>query len=429
MKKITLNVLNIFPILSLIILILLQWHNINSYPITRGFDATGHIEYINYLKNYKRVPLPYEGWELWQPPFYYFSAALFPDIKSVRIFSFINWLILIIVSIIFLKKVLKNQLFAFMGGLLIGSLAVIVYQTPVISNELFSAVIISCALIYYLLNLNLKKTKEKIILGILLGLSCLTKATGLVLIFCIIIDQLIKNKYQFYKFVKKMFLPVFLVFIISGWFYIRNIILFKNPFMSSFDFPKYAFSQSPGFRDLRFFIDLSGFWKLDLFRAHHYSLWAGTFFSWFYDGHNVIIPVQKFSKAGAVLVIFSLPLLIFSIVGFVNEIKKITEKNRLLIIYPIFLFAAYILYNFRLPFYSTVKGVFLTSLVIPWVYFTLKGILYLNKLIDFKNFMDFCLPREVRRTKWGLYRLITLYIFFYSLLIFKNFWILPAWYK
>lgn len=395
----------------LLAIIVLQWHNINSYPLLkRGFDTLGHIEYINYLKINKMVPLPNKGWELWQPPLYYFLATLFKNISDVKFLNFSSWIVLVCVSFIFFKKTFKNLQIGLLGSFIVASLPAVLYLVPPISNEFFSAVLISLGMIYYLLHQNLNNTLEKVILGTFLGLSCLAKATAFILVFSIFIDQIFQNKLNVIKLTKKLFLPFLTMAIICGWFYIRNIYFFKNPFISSFDFPRFAFSQAPGYRDLRFFTDLSGFFKLDLFYAHHYSFWAGTYFSWFYDGHNVIIPVQKFSKAGTTLVIFSIPLFIFSIIGYFDELKKnYSNKNKLLIIYPVILFFSYILYNFKLPFYSTVKASFITSAIIPWGYFTLKGILYLNK----KSFNN----------------IIVFYIFIYCLLIIKNFWILPNWYR
>lgn len=178
------------------------------------------------------------------------------------------------------------------------------------------------------------------------------------------------------------------------------------------DFPGNAIHQAPGYRDWNFFIDPSSFLKLDLFNAHYYSLWAGTYYSWFFDGHNALVPVQESSKIGIVLIILSIPLFIVSILGFITELKNISKKNRILFIYPLFLFLSYIAYNFKLPFYSTVKAIFLSSTVIPWIYFVISGIkIFLKK------------SESVTKA------FIILFLLIYLIVIIKNFWIIGWWYN
>ncbi|MFA6039444.1 MAG: glycosyltransferase family 39 protein [Candidatus Peribacteraceae bacterium] len=43
---------------------------------TRGYDTEGHVEYVQYVLNNARIPPASEGWEYYQPPLYYFFAAL-----------------------------------------------------------------------------------------------------------------------------------------------------------------------------------------------------------------------------------------------------------------------------------------------------------------------------------------------------------------
>lgn len=278
---------------SLLLLTLLQIHNVLSFPVSRGFDAIDHAQYINFVKTKQAIPLASQGWEMYQPPAYYFLASLFPTIAAVQWLGLGAWIIMIISAV-----VLSGS---WLAAPLIGALPILIYLTPAIGNELFSAAIISVTLVYYL------RGKKPLVLGLLLSLAIISKATAWVLIIGIILDQ-IGN-------LKKIFWPFVIMFLAGSWFYIRNIVYFGNPFISPMDLARFHFWQEPGFRDLRFFTDLSGFWHLDLFRSQHYSLWAGTFFSWFYDGHNVIIPVQPFSLAGAVLAIASLPLLVLAFKG------------------------------------------------------------------------------------------------------------------
>lgn len=395
---------------SWILLLVLQVHNSTHYPTHKSFDAAGHIEYLELLKTNFRVPLANEGWELYQPPLYYTLHFWLPNLKLVQFAGVFWWAALSFIAWATFKSLFKDAFHAVAGALFVASLPVIVYLTPAIGNEFFSTVLISVGLLLYI-RYTQEPTGNRIIgLGCFLGLAMLTKATALVLIAAIVFDQLM---FKFAKnpahALKHLLVKVCIVACIGGWFYARNFLAFGNPFQSSIDFPQFHIVQEPGYRDLRFFADLSGFWNMDLFRAHWYSLIPGTYFSFFYDGHNAIIPVQPYSLAGILLVLASLPFIAIVGVGIVRSVKNFrNEEARVFVIYVVLLVASYIAYNFKLPFYSTVKGAFVASLAMPLGYFLVKS---------------------VRRLPNNLQRVFVLYQFGYASLVIKNFWILPHWFR
>lgn len=382
---------------------ILQFHNLLAFLLSRGFDAFAHLEYINYLHKYHTIPLPYEGWELYQPPLYYFLAALINPSLSVKILGGLSWVSLLIATFILYKKRFRDTDLALLGSFFTGAVPVIIYLTPTLSNEFFSSVLIGISMTYYVLKKSKPDLKFYFVLGVLLGLSILAKSTAFVLLGVIIIDLLLDNwKLPIRKKIQIFGIVFFTTIGIGGWFYARNIIIFNNPFISSFNFPQYhPLTQTITPRNLHFFTDISAFFKLDLFTSHFYSFIPGTFFSWFYDGHNIIVPVQEFSKIGIILFLFSFPLLMACIGGYITELKIFSSKNRVFILYPFLLFIGYILYNFRLPYYSTVKGVFLASAVIPYGYFLVSFFSRFKKYIN----------------------IIYIFAVIYCLLIIKTFWI------
>lgn len=401
------KIIFLLSFISIVGLVVLQLHNLQLFPVNRGFDALNHIEYINYLKVNKHIPLPNEGWELHQAPLYYLIASTLPTIMSVKLIGFIGYIILSLLTFFFTNKLLKNIFIALWASIIALSLPVIIYISLPISNEFFSAVMISAVLIWYVLKKKDKTLKSRIFLGALLGLSILSKATALILVFSIVVDMVMDYKSNIPKLLKALTPILIVTIVIGGWFYIRNTIIFQNPIVASVDFAKYHISQPPGYRDIQFFTDISGFFKFDLFKAHFYSLWAGTYFTWFFDGHNIVFPVQPFSKIGNLLVILSLPIFGLFLSGYIKALKNINSINRILLLYPLLLFLSYILYNFKLPFYSTVKGAFIVSSIVPFIYFLTYALEPLRKF----------------------YLLISFYLFVYSLLIIKAFWIIPGWYN
>src|SRR6202008_4280788 len=55
--------------------LLLFWNNNRLLPFHRGFDSKEHLNYISYIQQHRSLPLPTEGWEMYQPPLYYLIAA------------------------------------------------------------------------------------------------------------------------------------------------------------------------------------------------------------------------------------------------------------------------------------------------------------------------------------------------------------------
>ncbi len=72
------RVLPLIPFFVIIIVIfIVNIHNVATYPYTRsGFDWSGHVDYIRYVATNWRVPVATEGWEMFQPPLYYFLSAI-----------------------------------------------------------------------------------------------------------------------------------------------------------------------------------------------------------------------------------------------------------------------------------------------------------------------------------------------------------------
>lgn len=393
-----------------IVLLILQVHNSTHYPTSKSFDAPGHIEYLELLKTNFRVPLANEGWELYQPPLYYALHYWLPNLKLVQFAGVIWWISLSLAALATFTLVFKDKLATASGALFVASLPLVVYLTPAIGNEFFSTVLISVGFYLYM-RYRKKQTNARLMtLGIVLGLALLAKATALVLVAAIVADVLIQKLLKNSTLTLKHLTAIVCIAIgISGWFYARNVFVFGNPFQSSIDFPQFHIVQEPGYRDLNFFIDLSGFWNMDLFRAHWYSLIPGTYFSFFYDGHNAIIPVQAYSLAGILLVLASLPFVTLIGLGLARSLKNLRmQEARIFSIYLALLLTAYIAYNVKLPFYSTVKGAFVASLALPLGYF---------------------LVSSLRRLPIKFQRLFVLYQLGYVALLVKNFWILPHWFR
>jgi hypothetical protein len=64
--------------------IVLAGNNIYKLPMNLGYDSKGHYEYIIYMYEQWRIPFADQGWQMFQPPLYYFlSACLIPALEYI----------------------------------------------------------------------------------------------------------------------------------------------------------------------------------------------------------------------------------------------------------------------------------------------------------------------------------------------------------
>jgi hypothetical protein len=192
-------------------------------------------------------------------------------------------------------------------------------------------------------------------LALIGGVAIWSKATAWVAVAAISIDLLIKKQY------KQALIHGLLIAVLALPYYGRNVVVFHNPFATSVDFPQYTIHQEPGYRDVPFFVSLNHFFQLDIYHAHWNELIAGTYFSWFWDGQNVLLPIQSISWPTKIMVLFSLPIAFMSIYGCIKLWSE--KKYRVMVIYTALLVGSYIAYTIKLPFYSTVKAAFICSLI------------------------------------------------------------------
>ncbi len=378
-------------IVLFVLLICLQLNNTIRYDYNRGFDAGAHLSYINYLKTNHSLPLPHKDFGFYHPPLYYVLASFFKNPASLKFVGLFLWLSITSLGYLLFKRLLRDNFLIYLGTLLLSSTPVVLYITPNITNEFLFAFL--CLIFFYVYIVK----KNYWLTGIILALMFLTKSTAIIILVSLFINEIICSRKSKY-FIKNILLILVPVIIISGWFYLRNYFLYQKIFFINLDLPQLASRMPKEDRGLGFIFNLKPFLTLDLFQAQHKSLIAGTYFSWFYDGHNNIVPIQAFSKIGVLCVLMSLPIFIFTVIGSIKNFKK--KEARFFVIYSLIFIVSYFFFNLRYPYYSSVKGSYLLGLIFPATYFLIKGV-------------------EKIKNKQILFG----YLLIYTLVIIKAFWL------
>lgn len=369
--------------LTIFIITIIYAHNVINIPaLNYGFDWDGHVEYIRFLAKNLSLPEAKDGWEMAQPPLYYIVAAIIfqsfggevNNESSLFAIQVVSTLISIFGMVIIWKvlqllfperKLLQNFGLWFSVILPAGILMV-----PTISNEVFSW-IISWMTLWLTIKLGFSQEtgwRQGIIIGFVCGLALLSKYTPFILFISIVTVFSLRFLQDFKQW---KFLMGFTIttFVVSGWFYARNVFLYGNVFFGNWDSAAgFGFNQIPGYRWTDFYFNFGSVLFQVPWRTTFSSLWDGVYASWWGDSLQVYQMHKSLAPLVISAMIYWLALLptLAMIFGFGLAIRKlvIEEWNHpylLLVVYTILLLAALILFTLKIPAYSTVKGHFLLA--------------------------------------------------------------------
>jgi hypothetical protein len=182
-----------FAALLTVAWVALALHNLFALPLRMGFDFRQHSDYIAYVLRHAAIPLPSEGWQMFQAPLYYVLSALVavPLLAVTSPNETLRWLRVIPMACGALQVVLCHRAgravfperpelqvtAAAVGGLLPMSL----YISQSLGNEplagLFSALALVLALEAIAQPRLAARRRRQLALGAILGLGLLSKVT------------------------------------------------------------------------------------------------------------------------------------------------------------------------------------------------------------------------------------------------------------
>lgn len=337
----------------------LHIHNATLYDPLHGFDGFGHIEYFEYIKTNRKLPLPHEGWQYYQTPFYYLlglSSYIFGGIQAVQYQNIAYYFIFLCALYLAVRKLYpKNSDFALVAGFAFVSLPVLNYLVPMISNEFLNDLFLGSALLYMII------VPSSIVNIIILTLGFYTKYTIFTLgpAYAMALWQArgknISHMILYGSIFAWMISPIIL----------RNIYHYKTPLAMAESF--FPFPPGREARDLKFFTNISWIFKGDMFQAQHYSFAGGTWNTFWHDGYQTTVPVVDFHKKAFGLWLLGFPLSIFSILGWMKLKINRPKMFNVVMTYLVSGIIAYVLYNFHLPYPSELKAFFVSGLPIVYI--------------------------------------------------------------
>jgi len=248
--------------------IVLFWHNSSLLPFVTGYDSTDHAAYIKYIQEHVALPLPNQGYEMFQPPLYYAISTTALSIFQLSIadpnavvllraltmaFGIAHFgIVLLCLRLLFPERT-GAQL---VGFLLAAFLPMQLYLSHYVTNETLAALVVSTSVYLALRILNKPGARvwEYIALGLCIGAAMLTKATSVLLlpaIFGALIIKMLCERVALRKALWKIGATFVAICAACGWYYVWIWRHFGKPIVGNWERALgFNWWQDPGFHTI-----------------------------------------------------------------------------------------------------------------------------------------------------------------------------------
>ena len=248
--------------------IILLWHNSSLLPFVTGYDSTDHAAYIKYIQERAALPLPNQGYEMFQPPLYYAISAAALSIFRLSTSDPGAILVLRALTICFgiahlgivllcLRLLFPQRTGAqLIGFLLAAFLPMQLYLSHYVTNETLAALLVSIS-VYLALRILTKPSApvwEYIALGLCAGAAMLTKATSVLLlpaIFGALIIKMVSERVALWPVIQKIGATLLAILVACGWYYVWIWRHFGKPIVGNWERALgFNWWQDPGFHTI-----------------------------------------------------------------------------------------------------------------------------------------------------------------------------------
>jgi len=379
------RLLRLWPSVLLVLLVILYAHNLVVYPHQRGWlDWGGHLDYVRRLALGGGIPTAKDGWEMFQPPFYYATAALaylaaggpqnhVVAAKALQAVSAVSTLMLTLVALWLVRVLfLRQTRLQCLGFTTAAILPMNFYMAGMISSEPFASLVIGLGMaLAARFSFGERSTaRTAALVGLGCGLAMLSKFGGLALLATLVLLAAVRAS-EGRANAKPVIFAIGVALAVGGWFYARNVVLFQNPLVAQWDeVSGLHIEQFPGYRTLGTFLRFGeGFFHLPTF-AKSADFWTGVYDTAWSDGHGLFQnPLdRKLQLAGlAILWLAWLPTAAM-IFGFWLALRRVVTRSWdqpliVAVLMTAMLLFGLVMYAIQVPHYSSVKAFYVLALV------------------------------------------------------------------
>lgn len=364
--------------------LILTFSNALQYPYDRtNLDPLAHADYVQYVARTWKTPSARDGFEMFQPPLYYYCAAAIyrvaggeqepaRGLKAVQFLGAFSGFALSVLTWLFVRRLFPAHTTArWIATVFAAFLPMSLYMSPLISNEIFSAAVIAAAIYALILLAERQTLRTAMVAAILTGLALLSKYTAVFTLAAgtlFLAERAVSGKNR-QRWVLASYLGVALL--ISGWLYWRNCALYGDPFIGNWDQASgFHYEQNPGYRTAGFYLRFGQVFFHHPERSTFISWLDGTYASMWGDVYRNLIDAgdeRAYFWIGVVWLLATLPtqaILIGFAATLISALRRpLNTVDFILLAIPVWTWIWLILFSMELPFASTVKAFFFLSLV------------------------------------------------------------------
>jgi tetratricopeptide (TPR) repeat protein len=384
--------------------VILFWNNAKMLPFHCGYDFKDHIAYIKYVQDHRGLPLPNEGFEMFQPPLYYAVSAAVLSICRLAVTDDGAVIVLRALTMIFgvanfifvflsMRLLFPGRLIAQTIGLLTAVfLPMQLYLSHYVTNETLVATLASATIYLGLRALKYERVSvsQYLWLGAFAGLAMLAKATSLLLVpplFGALIIKLLQERASIFGWFRAFGVTVAAILITSGWHYARIWHHFGTPIVGNWD-PILGFPwwQDPGFHVARDYFRFGAALTSPLFSGFNgfadgiYStLWGDSLCGGLSDlisrtpwNYNLVVGGYLLAVVPTVVVVLG------TVVAIYRFARNRSAEWFLLLSFAGAIVVGMIFMTLRVPSYAQVKAFYGLAALTPFCAFAAAGFGFLS---------------------------------------------------
>ena len=356
-------------------------------PAAVGFDARHHLYYAGWIREKLALPLATDGWSTYHPPLFYALSALVlpasgePVGAALKLLPFLGGFGVVLASFLLARRLEPDDAGAQL--LAVGFAAVLpvnLYSAAYFSNEPLHAGLAALALWLGADALLCERLggRRVALLGLVLGLTALTKFTAVLLLpVCAVLlaaRVFAIDRAGAARAVAVAGALVGVVALVAGWFYARSWILLGDPLLGNWNLPgeDQRWWQQPGFHTPAYYARF-GEALLHPYLAGFHSFWDSLYSTFWGDGFIAgrTDPARRhdfwsydFMSAGYLAALPATPLLFVGAMRALHLAVTDPDPRRraahallLLCVWSIAL--AFLTLTLRLPFFAQAKAAYL----------------------------------------------------------------------